>query len=61
MSHLLLRWKITISPTHILMLYFLDEWLQVWTRGFIKDSVINGTLINTNSITADQVTEQRRG
>lgn len=61
MSHLLLRWKITISPTHIFMLYFLDEWLQVWTRGFIKDSFINGTLINTNSITADQVTEQRRG
>ena len=61
MSHLLLRWKITISPTHIFMLYVLDEWLQVWTRGFIKDSVINGTLINTNSITADQVTEQRRG
>ena len=61
MSHLLLRWKIIISPTHIFMLYFLDEWLQVWTRGFIKDSVINGTLINTNSITADQVTEQRRG
>ena len=61
MSHLLLRWKITISPTHIFMLYFLDEWLQVWTRGFIKDRVINGTLINTNSITADQVTEQRRG
>ena len=27
------------------------EWLQVWIRGFIKDGVINGTLINTYSIT----------
>ena len=27
------------------------EWLQVWIRGFIKDGVINRTLINTYSIT----------
>ena len=24
------------------------EWLQAWTSGFIKDGVINGTLMNTN-------------
>ena len=27
----------------------LDELLEVWNRGFIKDDVINGRLINSNS------------
>ena len=28
---------------------FLGEWLEVWTRGFIEDNVINGSFININS------------
>ena len=28
---------------------FLGEWLEVWTREFIKDVVINGGLKNINS------------
>ena len=33
---------------HACLSEFLGEWLEVWTRGFIKDDVINGRFLNIN-------------
>ena len=48
MTHILVLWRITISPTCISLQQRLGKWLEVWTRGFIKDDVIKGRLLTTN-------------
>ena len=48
-THFLTWWGIVISLTCISLPLCLGEWLEVWTRGFIKDNVINGRLMNTIS------------